>query len=95
MASEYGVLVCPKCGNDSSSEDGISYAYLEWRVHQVIRVDGEMIIIRNDSESADIGWWGGDKATVTNTPDNQRDCAHFHCEACRWNWWDDCDKDFR
>lgn len=90
----HGVLVCPNCGNDSSTRKGISYAYLEWRSHTVKGIDREVIVMNGYSDSEGVGW-DGERATVTNTPDNQDDCTHFSCGACRWNWWEDKDKDFR
>ena len=93
MASEYGKLICPKCGNDSSQE-GISYAYLEWRVHEVKEVIDNVVVMEGYSESEDVGW-GGEKATATNVPDDQNDCAHFYCHSCLWNWWENKEKDFR
>jgi hypothetical protein len=94
MPSEYGKLICPNCGNDSSSKKGISYAYLEWRCHVIKGVDGEVIVMSSHSENGDVGW-GGDRATVTNVPDDQTDCSHFSCGACQWNWWENKEKDFR
>ncbi len=97
MASEskqYGVLVCPKCGNDSSSKEKITYRYLMWVSHEVRGKDEDTIVIEGDD--SDLEFVGvGMKTTATNVPDKQPDCSHFHCGACRWNWWEDKDKDFR
>jgi hypothetical protein len=90
---EYGVLVCPNCGN-TSSEDGISYAYLEWRVHAVKGKVNGTVVMEGNSVHDCVGWVG-EKTTATNIPDQQKDCAHFRCESCQWNWWDDCNKDFK
>lgn len=83
--TEFKKLVCPNCGNDSHSKKGINYRYLMWISHEVRgKVDDAIIIEGNDADQEFLE--KGVKATVTNTPDEQPNCTHFHCGACQWNW---------
>lgn len=88
---QYKVLSCPKCGNDSSKH-GISFMYLEWRVHDVLGVDKEKIAVESDAYIGQVGV--GEKVTATNIPENESDLSHFHCKACKWNWHEDRARDW-
>lgn len=85
-------LVCPKCGNDSSQK-GILFAQLEWNISPVIGVrKGEICIDSNRGNIENID--SLDKATVTNRPNATNDCAHYHCNACNWNWYEETAQDW-
>ncbi|MFX6743165.1 hypothetical protein ABTH23_18925, partial [Acinetobacter baumannii] len=66
---------------------GISLAWLEWRVTPIVGETGKRILANfEESESSDID--KTDKVTCENIPNVETDLAHFHCNACEWNWHD-------
>ena len=89
---KYQDLICPNCKNSSSSSHGISHAYLEWVIHPVLGKRNEVIVM--DGED----WEHGDvnqKTVVENVPNKHKDCAHYHCNACKWNWVEDTEQDWK
>lgn len=80
-------VVCPNCGNTSESKNGISFAFLEWRVMPVVAArNGTVIVNYAESEASDVD----PKAvtTMTNTPNNRADLQHLFCNACNHSWFD-------
>ena len=80
-------FTCPKCGN-TTSQKGITLAYLEWRLIPVVGCTDEKILANysmNEGES--IG--PNDKLTGENIPDKPAELEHYHCTACGWHWPDE------
>lgn len=75
---------CPKCSN-TSAQEGISFAYLEWRIYPVNGIiDGDGIV---DYDNGDpVGPDARDELTAKNIPNDAPDLTHFHCNKCDWNW---------
>jgi hypothetical protein len=86
------LLSCPNCGN-RSSDAGITYCYLEWVINRVLGKHRGRIVIDRPAEYGQVGL-DGEKATVTNTPNDRPDCSHYHCNACEWNWMNDTEQEF-
>ena len=79
-------LVCPRCGN-TSHQDGITHAWLEWVTAPVVGVHDNKIAVRwADFEGGDLT--EEDKAQVENVPNVKPDLEHFHCDRCNFNWFD-------
>lgn len=79
---------CPHCGNTSSSEHGITLAWLEWMTCPVkgLASNGKVAVEYGAFESGDIV--AEDEATVKNVPNVRADLEHYHCNKCGWNWFD-------
>ena len=80
-------FACPKCGN-TTAQKGISHAWIEWRVAEVLGShDGKPVVNFMDNEGESIGDNSTENFTCRDVPNVKPDLSHFHCNACRWNWF--------
>ncbi len=77
-------VICPNCGN-TSEDDGITFRYLEWcNVKVCGSIRGLAALEFQSISYSDVH----EVTTVSNVPDETKDCQHFTCNRCQWNWYD-------
>ena len=73
-------LICPNCGE----YDNIVHRMLEWETFYIrgLTADKEVVYDSDSYYQEDVKG----VISIENTPINDYDCAHLHCNACGWNW---------